>query len=366
MPDPRFFTAAGPFTLRHLAGLAGADLGPGADPDLALTDVAPLDAAGPGDLSFLDNRKYVTQFAATRASACIVHPGLAGRAPAGLALLLSRVPYKAYALAAQAFHPSPSAGGVVHPTAVIAADAVLGEGTEIGPFAVIGAGARLGPRCRVGAAAVIGARVEIGADTVIGEHVSISHSLIGSRVTIYPGARLGQDGFGFAMDAAGHVRVPQLGRVIVGDDVEIGANTTVDRGSGPDTVIGRGTMIDNLVQIAHNVEIGAFCVLVAQCGIAGSSRVGDFVAIGAKVGIAGHLQIGRGARIAALSGVMRDVPAGQEVCGSPAVPIKQFFREVATLARLSRDRAGHGESDRRKPDGRADGAEGREQAEGPT
>jgi UDP-3-O-[3-hydroxymyristoyl] glucosamine N-acyltransferase len=336
MADPRFFKVAGPFTVGDLAAITAATPAEGTDLERLVHDVAPLDVAGPEHLSFLDNRKYVDAFAASRAGVCLVHPDLAGRAPAGMAILVSRTPYKAYALAAQAFYPAPAPSAGIHPSAIVDATAEIGEGCEIGAGAVIGAGVSLGPGCRVEPNAVIGENVRIGAGSRIGACASLSHCLIGERVVIYPGARIGQDGFGFAMDASGHVRVPQLGRVIVEDDVEIGANTTIDRGAGPDTVIGRGSMIDNLVQIGHNVTLGPGCVVVAQAGISGSSKLGHHAVLAAQAGVAGHLTIGPGARIAAQSGVMKDVAAGEEVCGAPAVPIRQFFRQVATLTRLSR------------------------------
>lgn len=340
MADPRFFTRAGPYTLAQLAAHSGAELGPGADPEQSVVDVAPLDAADRSQLSFLDNKKYLPAFKASAAGAAVVHPSLAEQAPAGMALLLSRTPYKAYALCAQLFYPRQALSGLVSPAAHIDPSASLGAGCEVGPGAVIEAHAQIGARCRIGANAVIGRHVVIGDDCVIGANATLSHSLIGARVTIYPGACLGQDGFGFAMDPRGHVRVPQLGRVVVEDDVEIGANVTIDRGAGPDTVIGRGTMIDNLVQIGHNVHLGAGCVIVAQSGISGSTRLENHVVLAAQAGLTGHLKIGAGARIAAQSGVMRDIEPGGEVGGSPAVPMRQWLRQTAMLARLVQSKVG--------------------------
>jgi UDP-3-O-[3-hydroxymyristoyl] glucosamine N-acyltransferase len=187
---------------------------------------------------------------------------------------------------------------------------------------------------------VIGQAVRIGDDTAIGANASLSHCDVGERTLIHPGVRIGQRGFGFAIDPAGHVRVPQLGRVIVGDDVEIGANSTVDRGAGPDTVIGDGTMIDNLVQIGHNVRIGKGCIIIAQVGIGGSTVLEDYVVVAAQVGIAGHLRIGSGAQIAAKSGIMRDIAPGAKMAGTPAVPVRQFFRQVAMLENMVRKKGG--------------------------
>ena len=340
MADPRFFRVAGPLSLRALAERTGASLDAAADPERMMRDVAPLETAGADDLTFLDNKKYLPAFEATRAGAAFVDPALAGRAPKGMALLLTATPYRAYALAAQAFYPEPQPQPQRHASAVIDPTARIGEDALIGPFAVIEGGVEIGRRCRIGACSFIGRGSVLGDDARIGANVTVSHAIIGSRVTLYPGVRIGQDGFGFAPDPKGVVKVPQLGRVIIGDDVEIGANCTIDRGAGPDTVIGAGTMIDNLVQIGHNVRIGRGCILVSQVGISGSTKLGDGVMIGGQGGLIGHLTIGAGARIGAQAGVMEDVPPGTTVVGSPAVPQQQFFRQVASLRRLAQRRGG--------------------------
>jgi UDP-3-O-[3-hydroxymyristoyl] glucosamine N-acyltransferase len=177
--------------------------------------------------------------------------------------------------------------------------------------------------------------VVLGSDCVIGPNVTLSHCLVGNRVVIHCGVRVGQDGFGFAMGSGGHVKVPQIGRVVIEDDVEIGANSTIDRGSGPDTVIGRGCKIDNLVMIAHNVQLGAGCIVVAQTGIAGSTTIGAGTVLAAQAGVAGHLTIGPGSQFAARSGVMHDMPAGGRYGGTPAVPMTQWLRQLVTLDRLA-------------------------------
>lgn len=335
MADPRFFKRASPRTLGEIAAFCSAKLANENDAGVMIEDVAPLSSASKGHITFLDNVKYKEQMRACRATACILHPKMAGFAPDGLALLLSEAPYKAYALTAQAFYPKAAPRRDISDKAVIHPTVELKGNIVVHPFAVIKEGARIGEGTVIHSGAVIGDNVVIGKNCIIGACASLSHALIGDGVTLYPGVRIGQDGFGFAIDPSGHVKVPQLGRVIIGDHVEVGANTTIDRGAGPDTVIGAGTWIDNLVQIGHNVTIGKGCVIVAQAGISGSTEIGDFVVIAGQVGIAGHLKIGSGARIGAKAGVMRDVEAGQEVLGQPAVPAKEFMRQVATLRKLS-------------------------------
>ena len=329
MADRRFFENAGPFALSVLAEIAEAELAEGSDGSRTFSDVAPLDAAGPDDVSFLDNRRYVDQFRESRAGACIVDPELADRAPEGMVLLLTKRPYRGYAKLAQAFYPLPQPRPGVHPTAVVDSSAALGAGCELGPGVVIGPNAKIGRGCRIEANAVVGAAVVIGDGTVVGPNVSLAFCHIGRACQIHAGARIGTRGFGFSMDPEGFVDVPQLGRVLVEDGVEIGANSTIDRGAGPDTVIGAGAKIDNLVQIGHNVRIGRGCVLVAQSGVAGSSVLQDFVAVAAQAGISGHLKVGTGAQIGAKAGVMRDIPSGMTVLGSPARPVRDFFRLCA-------------------------------------
>jgi UDP-3-O-[3-hydroxymyristoyl] glucosamine N-acyltransferase len=312
MPDPRFFTKSPPKSLAAIIAISGAELANPSDGDSIIVDVAPLDTATASQISFLDNKKFKDKFSSTQAGACFVHPDMVQFAPPHVKLLITKSPYKAYALTAQSFysHRPPSE---ISPLAHIDSSAEIDPTSTIEPFVVIGAGVKIGKNC------------------IIRSHVSISHAIIGDNVHIYAGARIGQDGFGFAIDSSGYVKVPQLGRVIIEGHTEIGANATIDRGAMSDTIIGMGTWIDNLVQIGHNVHIGKGCVIVSQVGIAGSTTVGDYTLIGGQAGIAGHLKIGSMVKIAAKSGVTRDIPDGEEWMGYPAQPMKQFLRQVAYL-----------------------------------
>lgn len=342
MADPRFFPARGPFTLAQLAEYSGAEIARGAA-EASFVDVAPLGDAAAEHVSFLDNKRYVSAFERSAAGACLVHPDFADRAPAEMALLTTPEPYRAYAKVAAAFHPMPPVEAAVSPHAVVDPAARVDASARIEPGAVIEAGSEVGAGSLIGPGAVLHAGVAVGPECRIGAGAVLQNCLVGARVIIHPGVRVGQDGFGFAPGPGGHLKVPQLGRVLIEDDVEIGANTTIDRGTGPDTVIGAGTKIDNLVQIAHNVRLGRGCIVVSQVGISGSTEIGDFVMIGGQAGLTGHLHVGAGARIAAQSGVMRDIEPGTEVGGSPAKPVKAWLKEVATLERLTKA----GKSDKR-------------------
>jgi UDP-3-O-[3-hydroxymyristoyl] glucosamine N-acyltransferase len=339
MTDPRFFKNKGPFTLGELAVLGQCEIGRG-DPSLVLEDVAPLDKAEPGCISPFLKTKYLDTLVNTKASACILTSEMVENAPDRLALLISKHPYRSYALIAAAFYPQERKAGDISPSAMIHPTAKLGKDVVIGPMTVIGANVEVGDYVEIGPLSVIEEGVIIGENSVIGSHVSISHALIGKKVHIKPGAKIGQSGFGFFMDSGdmgGHVPVPQLGRVIIHDFVEIGANTTIDRGSGQDTIIGIGTRIDNLVQVAHNVHFGKGCVMVAQSGVAGSTKFGDYVAAGGQAGFADHLTIGTGARVGAQCGIMRNVEPGETLAGSPAMPLKAHYRQVAVLKRLAEE-----------------------------
>ena len=342
MTEPVFFTPPGGLTVREIVALTGAKARDGARLDHRIVNVAPLDRAGPGDLAFLDNAKYIDELASTRAGACLLAERFISRAPAGLLTLVASQPYQAFVAVARALYPEalrPSslfAANGIAPGAYIHSAARLENGVIVDPGAVIGPRAEIGAGSIIGAGAVIGPQVRIGRDCAIGAQTSITHALIGDRVIVHPGCHIGQDGFGYVMSPKGHMKVPQVGRVIIQDDVEIGAGTTIDRGAIRDTVIGEGTKIDNLVQVAHNVSIGRHCVLVAQTAIAGSVTIEDYVVLGACVGVNNHATIGEGAQLAAASKVHGDVPPGARWGGTPAKPAKQWFREVFILERLAR------------------------------
>jgi UDP-3-O-[3-hydroxymyristoyl] glucosamine N-acyltransferase len=305
-------------TIAEIVTLTGSKLPPGAPTERRIRNVAPLDTAGAADISFLENEKYVGELVATRAGACLTTSRYAASAPDGLVVLLTEEPYRAFVTVARALFPSavrPSslfdAGGRTS-SAQVHASARIEAGVTVDPLAIIGPRAEVGTGTVVAAGAVIGPNVRVGRQCAIGAGATILHALVGDRVVVHPGARIGQGGFGYLRGEKGQEKVPQTRRVIIQDDAEIGANATIDRGSTRDTVVGEGTKIDNLVQIAHNVRIGRHCLVGGQACIAGNVTVGDFVVIGRQVGIAGHAVIGEGAMLADWSRVISDVPSGTD------------------------------------------------------
>ncbi len=320
-------------TASEILGLVGGQLV--GDPDVAVHAVAPLDRAETGDLSFLAGQKYAALLSTSRATVVLVSRELSETPGEIAARIVVENPQEAMLSLLPRFHRATPAEPGVHPTAVIGARVALGCDVSIGPYAVIGDEVRLGDGCVVGAHCVIGDGVVMGSGVRLYPSVTIySGSRLGDRVAVHSGARIGSDGFGYVQSGGEHAKIPHVGRCLIGDDVEIGANTTIDRGSIDDTVIGAGTKIDNLVQIAHNVRIGKMCLIMAQVGIAGSVRVEDGCMLLGQVGVAGHRTIGAGARLAAQAGVFGDIPAGETWSGYPARPHKEALRAQAALFKL--------------------------------
>lgn len=339
MVDTTFFQKNSAMGLGELAEIGECVLKDESKRALMIQDVADLKHAGEGEISWAFIPSVREDLKNTKASAVIVPEKFLDFVPAGCVALISKDPHRSYGLIAGAFYPRRINAGISD-KAVVDASAELGPECEVAPGAVIGARVKLGARCKICANAVIEAGVRMGDDCTVGANATVSHCIAGNKVYIYPGAQIGQDGFGFAMSAKGPVKVPQLGRVMIGNDVEIGSCTTVDRGAMGDTVIGDGTRIDNLVQVAHNVKLGRCCIMVSQVGIAGSCEFGDFAVAGGQVGFAGHLKIGAGAQLAARSGVMADVPAGAKLMGAPAVPHMDFMRQVLAIQKLTQKKEG--------------------------
>ncbi len=319
------------WTLERLATELGAELS-GGDPGAEIGSVATLDEAAPGQLSFLANPKYRPQLATTRATAVLVAPGIPVDGPAALVV---PDPYLAFARAVALLHPEPRPEPGVAPGAHVHPGARLGDGVAVLPGAVVGAGAEVGPRTVLHPISVVGDGARVGADCVLHPGAVVrERCVLGDRVILQPGAVVGSDGYGYARDGARQFKIPQVGIVVLEDDVEVGANSTIDRAALGETRIGRGTKIDNLVQIAHNVRIGEDCLVVAQVGVSGSSRVGDRVVLAGQAGVVGHIAIGNGCVVGAQSGVGRDLPDGAVVSGSPAFDHKENLRAQAALKRL--------------------------------
>jgi len=340
MPDPRFYQDLGPVTAGELAAAAGARLADETGAARPIVRVAPLVRADVGAVSFFADRRYVTDLAGTRAGACFIPAANAKDLPASCLALISDEPQAAYAHAAQRLHRGrrlDPAAARIDPSAEIEEGVVLHHGVVVGAGAQIGRGSEIGPN------SVIGPGVAIGRDCFIAANVTIGFALIGDRVRVMAGAVIGEAGFGVAAGRTGALDLPQLGRVIIQDGVTIGACACVDRGAWDDTVIGENSKIDNLVQIAHNVQLGRNCILAGQAGLAGSVVVGDGAMFGGNAGIADHLTIGTGAMVAAAAGVMHDVPAGERWAGAPAKPVRQFMRESAWVSRMASGRGKAGE-----------------------
>ncbi len=331
MPDPRFFDGLPALSVAELAERVGGEMVRGGDRPVSA--VAPLGSAGPRDVAFMGDRKFAAALGQTRAG-CVILPAAALEvAPAAAAVIVSQEPQAAWARASATFH-----------RAIPLVESDPGEAAEddtvvFEPGVVIGPGVRIGRGTRIGANSIIGPGVQIGRDCVVGYNVSVGFALIGDRVRLMSGVRIGEAGFGAAWSEAGPVDVPQLGRVILQDGVTVGANSCIDRGAYDDTVVGENTKIDNLVMIAHNCIIGRNCLLAAHTGISGSCIVGDNVIFGGKAGIGDHIRIGEGARVAGGAGVLADIPAGETWSGYPAKPIRQSLREAVWLAKQASGKA---------------------------
>lgn len=349
MTNHSFHEKAASLTLGDVAELTGAQLAQPERRTLRIDGLAVIGEAGPSHLTFLENARYAADLAECHAGACFVAPRLEARLPPRIAALRTAHPQRAFVAVARRFYPSTLrpepifATEGISPQAAVHPSARLEDGVVVEPFAVIGANAEIGAGTVVGAGAAIGREVSIGRGCSIGAGTTLAYVIVGNNVIVQPGCRIGQDGFGYLPGPAGHAKVPQAGRVIIQNDVEIGANCTIDRGALRDTVIGEGTKIDNLVQIAHNVVIGRHCIIVAQAGLAGSATVGDGVIVGPRAGISSHVTVGDGNQIAGQTIVLRDLPPGGRWGGFPAKPARLWMREMYALERLARGNAPPGE-----------------------
>jgi UDP-3-O-[3-hydroxymyristoyl] glucosamine N-acyltransferase len=335
MADPRFFDNRGPFRLTELCEETGLDVPADADGGALVLDVAGLEQAGPPHLSFYDGRIGKEIFLATKAGWSLVGKKARNAVPPNTVLLSTADVARSFAKIARRFYPKHELDIHAQETA-IHPSAKLGEGVVLAPGVIIGPGAEIGDGTRIGAYSVIGRGVTIGRRAEIGSHVWIGFAHLGDDVLIQPGTKIGSSGFGFSSGPAGHLKIPQLGRVIIQDRVELGSNSTVDRGALGDTVLGEGTKIDNLVQIGHNTVTGRHCIIAGQAGLSGSVVLGDFVIVGGKTGISDHVTVGDRARFAGFSGVAWDMDGGRDYGGIPARPIREWHKETALVAKLAR------------------------------
>lgn len=346
MTEPVFFVPSRRFTAGEVANLTGSVLSNPAYSETPIETIAAADDGAGNALVFVDGKRNAAMMSKLTAAAVLCPAEIADLAASGVAVLVNPRAQQAFAMvgrllfpAAASPAPMTSETGIsrhahVDATARIEGGAIIEAGAVIGPHVAIGSGTVVAPN------AVIGASCQIGRDCYIGPNVTVQYALIGNRSVILGGARIGQDGFGFVPGARGPERMPQIGRVIIQDDVEIGSNTTVDRGAMADTIIGEGTKIDNLVQVAHNVRIGRGCVIAGHCGLSGSVTLGDFVMLGGRVGIADHITVGDRVQVAASSGLMYDIPAGERWAGMPAQPMRDFFRELSAIRAFTKHNKG--------------------------
>ncbi len=341
MAEFSFFERAADLSIGEIVSLTGAEPCEGADLSRRLRGIAPVDKAEADDLTFVSELKFTTSLTSTRAGAVLTTERFARHAPEGVTVLRIGKPYDAFVAVARkiyrdALRPTSVFGTVgVAPGAMVHPSAKLEPDVTVDPFAVIGPLAKVGAGTLIGAHTVIGPGVRIGSHCSIGANCTLTHAQVGDRVIIHSGCGIGQDGFGHLLNAKGHVKVPQVGSVIIHDDVEIGSGTQIDRGGIRDTVIGEGTKIDNLCQIGHNCVIGRHCIIVAQSGLSGSVTLEDFVVLGPRTGIIPHITVGKGAITASRSTVYENIPAGAFWGGFPAKPKRQWMREVVTLRRLA-------------------------------
>jgi UDP-3-O-[3-hydroxymyristoyl] glucosamine N-acyltransferase len=350
MSDPVFFVASRVLSVGEIAYLTGATLN---DPALGSRPIDAIASPREGSarsLVYVDGKRNAKLLQGALAGAVLCTPDVVGQVPAGVAALVTPRPQQAFAaigrlLFPPAASPAPISGEMsISAHAVVHADARLEPGVVVEAGAVIGPEVEIGEGTVIGPNAVVGQQCRIGRDCYVGPNAVVQYALLGNRVVIHAGAKIGQDGFGFVATRQGPERIPQVGRVVIQDNVEVGANTTIDRGALSDTVIGENTKIDNLVQIAHNVRIGRNCVVAGLSGISGSVTIGDNVRIAGGVGIADHLTIGDGAQLAARSGFMNNVPANEIWAGYPAKPLANAMREIAMVTRMARRKPGGDEA----------------------
>jgi len=346
MADPRFYRNQGPCTLAAVAAELGIALPPGADGAALIADLASLEGAGPQHIAFFTGtREQKDVFGASRTGFCLVPAGDATSAPDSMVRLeVPSVPHAWIAIAALFY---PESGQAPWPQTAIDPTAEIGADVRLAPNAVIGGGVVIGAGSAIGPGAVLGPGVVIGRNCDIGANVTLTNAYVGDGVVILPGAQIGQPGFGFASSSAGHIKMPQLGRVIIQDKVEVGANTTIDRGALGDTVIGEGSKIDNLVQIGHNVHIGRHCFVIALVGIAGSADIGNFVILAGQAGVGDHTRIGDGARFAGRAGIPSNTvyEGGMDYGGMPAKPVREWVREMYTLKMMLKRQDKHKKDD---------------------